>query len=186
MAVLGTIMSLLHTTIVNVALHTLTHDLHSSIARIQWVITGYLLTLAVVIPVSGWAARRLGARRVYVRSLVLFTAGSARCRLAHSTTMLVLFRVLQGIGGGNDRAGWADDRRGRRTQAHGQGDQRARRGDRAGARARPHGGRPDPRPPPLAMDLLHQRPDRRSCSSTSWPWPAEFEVDLARMRRERA
>ncbi|HSZ04072.1 MAG TPA: MDR family MFS transporter [Solirubrobacteraceae bacterium] len=98
--ILGMIMSILDTTIVNVALRTLGHDLHSSIAQIQWVVTGYLLSLAAVIPVTGWAARRFGAKRVYITSLVLFTAGSALCAVAGSTTSLVLFRVMQGVGGG--------------------------------------------------------------------------------------
>lgn len=98
--ILGMIMSILDTTIVNVALHTLGHDLHSSVSQIQWVVTGYLLSLAAVIPVTGWAARRFGARRVYMTSLVLFTIGSALCAMASTTTTLVLFRVLQGVGGG--------------------------------------------------------------------------------------
>jgi EmrB/QacA subfamily drug resistance transporter len=98
--ILGMIMSILDTTIVNVALHTLSHDLHSPLAQVQWVITGYLLSLAAVIPVTGWAARRFGAKQVYMTSLVLFTAGSALCGLSDSTTSLVVFRVLQGAGGG--------------------------------------------------------------------------------------
>ncbi|MCW3068352.1 MAG: family efflux transporter permease subunit [Solirubrobacterales bacterium] len=98
--ILGMIKSILDTPIVNVALRTLGHDLHSSISQIQWVVTGYLLSLAAVIPITGWAARRYGAKRVYLTSLVLFTAGSALCAIAASTTTLVLFRVLQGIGGG--------------------------------------------------------------------------------------
>jgi EmrB/QacA subfamily drug resistance transporter len=98
--ILGMIMSILDTTIVNVALHTLGHDLHSPISQIQWVITGYLLALAAVIPVTGWAARRFGARQVYLSSLVLFTVGSALCAVSNSTTSLVLCRVLQGAGGG--------------------------------------------------------------------------------------
>jgi EmrB/QacA subfamily drug resistance transporter len=98
--ILGMIMSILDTTIVNVALRTLGHDLHSNISQIQWVVTGYLLSLAAVIPLTGWASRRYGAKRVYLVSLVLFTAGSALCAIASSTTTLVLFRVLQGFGGG--------------------------------------------------------------------------------------
>src|SRR6266516_2491800 len=98
--ILGMIMSILDTTIVNVALRTLSHDLHSSISQIQWVVTGYLLSLAAVIPVTGWAARRFGAKRVYLTSLVLFTAGSAACGLSSTTTELIVFRVVQGIGGG--------------------------------------------------------------------------------------
>src|ERR1700693_6127372 len=99
-AMLGAVMSILDTTIVNVALASLGHDLHAALSQIQWVVTGNLLSLAAVIPVSGWAARRIGAKRVFMTSLVLFTAGSALCAVASSTTALVLFRVLQGVGGG--------------------------------------------------------------------------------------
>ena len=98
--ILGMIMSILDTTIVNVALDTLSRDLGSSISQIQWVVTGYLLSLAAVIPLTGWAARHFGAKHVYIGSIVLFTAGSALCGLASSTTSLVAFRVLQGVGGG--------------------------------------------------------------------------------------
>jgi MFS family permease len=72
--IIGSIMSILDTTIVNVALETLSHELHATISQIQWVVTGYLLSLAAVIPVTGWASRRFGAKRVYLFSLVLFTA----------------------------------------------------------------------------------------------------------------
>jgi EmrB/QacA subfamily drug resistance transporter len=98
--IVGSIMSILDTTIVNVALNTLGRELHSSIAQIQWVVTGYLLSLAAVIPVAGWAARRFGAKQVYLTSLVLFTAGSAMCGLASTATELIVFRVVQGVGGG--------------------------------------------------------------------------------------
>ena len=100
MVIVGAIMSILDTTIVNVALATLRRELHSSIAEIQWVITGYMLALAAVIPITGWAARRFGAKRVYLLSLVLFTGGSALCGAANSTEQLVIFRVIQGVGGG--------------------------------------------------------------------------------------
>src|SRR5437764_2917213 len=98
--ILGSIMSILDTTIVNVALDTLSRDLHSSIANIQWVVTGYMLSLAAVIPIAGWAARRFGAKPVYLVSLVLFTAGSALCGVAQSLDQLIVFRVIQGLGGG--------------------------------------------------------------------------------------
>jgi EmrB/QacA subfamily drug resistance transporter len=98
--ILGSIMSILDTTIVNVALATLGRDLHSSIAEIQWVVTGYMLALAAVIPVSGWTAERFGAKRMYLISLVLFTVGSMLCGISTTTTELVVFRVLQGVGGG--------------------------------------------------------------------------------------
>ena len=98
--VLGTIMAILDTTIVAVALATLARDFHTTITTIQWVTTGYLLALAVVIPLSGWAVHRFGAKPVYVISLALFITGSALCGLAWSASALVAFRVLQGLGGG--------------------------------------------------------------------------------------
>ena len=99
-AMLGAVMSILDTTIVNVALATLGKDLHSSLANIQWVVTAYMLALAAVIPVTGWASRRFGAKPLFLISLVLFTIGSLLCGLATSDTELILFRVLQGVGGG--------------------------------------------------------------------------------------
>ncbi len=98
--ILGMIMSILDTTIVNVGLDTLGRELHASISQIQWVATGYLLALAAVIPLTGWSARRFGAKRVYLSSIALFTVGSALCGVAGSATSLILFRILQGLGGG--------------------------------------------------------------------------------------
>jgi EmrB/QacA subfamily drug resistance transporter len=98
--ILGAIMSVLDTTIVNVALHDLSIDLHATLGGIQWVITGYLLSLAAVIPVTGWAVRRYSARRLYLIALVVFTLGSALCALAANTGELIAFRILQGVGGG--------------------------------------------------------------------------------------
>jgi EmrB/QacA subfamily drug resistance transporter len=98
--VLGAIMSVLDMTIVNVALDDLAKELHSPLQDIQWVVTGYMLALAAVIPVTGWAARRFGSRRLYLASLVAFTAGSALCGIAWSTGSLVAFRIVQGFGGG--------------------------------------------------------------------------------------
>jgi EmrB/QacA subfamily drug resistance transporter len=98
--VLGMIMSVLDTTIVNVALDSLSRDLHAPLNDIQWVVSSYLLALAAVIPVSAWATRRYGAYRIYMWALVLFTLGSALCGLATTTPELIAFRALQGIGGG--------------------------------------------------------------------------------------
>jgi EmrB/QacA subfamily drug resistance transporter len=98
--IIGSIMGTLDTTIVNVALDKLGTDLHRSIADTQWVITGYMLSFAAVIPITGWAARRFGAKPVYLLSLVLFTAGSVLCGVAQSLDQLIVFRVVQGIGGG--------------------------------------------------------------------------------------
>lgn len=98
--ILGIIMSILDTTIVNVALDTLSRDFDTSLTQIQWVATGYLLALATVIPLTGWAADRFGTKRLFMISIGLFVLGSALCGAAWSANSLIFFRVLQGIGGG--------------------------------------------------------------------------------------
>ncbi|GAB6903285.1 MDR family MFS transporter [Kineosporia succinea] len=97
---LGSFMAFLDSTIVNVALGPLTHDLNTDLATIQWVVTGYLLAMAAVIPVSGWAATRFGGARVYVAALGVFTLASLVCGLAGSIEMLIAGRALQGLAGG--------------------------------------------------------------------------------------
>jgi EmrB/QacA subfamily drug resistance transporter len=97
---LGAFMVALDMTMVNVALRTLQRDFHTSVTTIQWVSTGYLLALAMVIPVTGWAVERLGARNSWVAALLFFISGSILCGLAWSSGSLIAFRVLQGIGGG--------------------------------------------------------------------------------------
>jgi EmrB/QacA subfamily drug resistance transporter len=99
-AILGLVMAVLDTTIVNVALDTLSRDLHAPLMTIQWVSTGYLLSLAAVIPLSGWITERFGSKRTWIASIALFAAGSALCALASSAGELIFFRVLQGLGGG--------------------------------------------------------------------------------------
>ena len=98
--VLGTIMAILDTTIVSVALPTLAKDFSTSINTIQWVTTGYLLALAIVIPLSGWGVHRFGAKPVYIASLALFIGGSILCGVSWSVGALIAFRVVQGFGGG--------------------------------------------------------------------------------------
>jgi EmrB/QacA subfamily drug resistance transporter len=96
----GAIPSLLDTSIVNVAADTIGRDLHTTVPVIQWVITGYLLSFAMVIPLSGWALARFGGRAVWMFSLALFLAGSVACGAAWNIGSLIAFRVVQGIGGG--------------------------------------------------------------------------------------
>jgi EmrB/QacA subfamily drug resistance transporter len=97
---LGAIMVTLDMTMVNVALDTLVRDFHTSVATIQWVSTGFLLALAMVIPLTGWAVERFGAKPVWILSISVFIAGSMLCGLAWSAGSLIAFRVVQGIGGG--------------------------------------------------------------------------------------
>jgi EmrB/QacA subfamily drug resistance transporter len=98
--VLGVIMSILDTTIVNVALDSLARDFHASLTTIQWVSTGYLLALATVIPLTGWGVDRFGSKRLYTLAIALFAGGSVLSGLAWSPESLIAFRVLQGLGGG--------------------------------------------------------------------------------------
>ncbi|ROO87081.1 EmrB/QacA subfamily drug resistance transporter [Actinocorallia herbida] len=97
---LGAFMAFLESTIVNVALDTLTHELHAGLATIQWVITAYLLAMAAAIPISGWAAHRFGAVQVYVAGLAVFALASLLCGLAGSVEVLIAARALQGLSGG--------------------------------------------------------------------------------------
>ncbi len=98
--VLGAIMSILDTTVVNVAIKTLASSFHTTLPTIQWVATGYTLALATVIPLSGWIADRFGTKRLYMASIALFVIGSALSGIAGSATEIIIFRVLQGLGGG--------------------------------------------------------------------------------------
>jgi len=98
--VLGAIMAILDTTVVNVALQKLTIEFKTSFDVIQWVATGYLLALATVIPITGWASDRFGTKRLYMLSIVLFLAGSMLAGAAWNIETLIIFRVLQGFGGG--------------------------------------------------------------------------------------
>jgi EmrB/QacA subfamily drug resistance transporter len=97
--VFGGLMSMLDATIVNIAIRSLSLRLHVPLSNVQWVITGYLLALAAVIPMAGWIATRLGPRRVYAWSIAAFTLASAACGLATSAGELIAFRVIQGAFG---------------------------------------------------------------------------------------
>jgi EmrB/QacA subfamily drug resistance transporter len=97
---LGAVMSILDITVVNVAINRLAIDFNASLTTIQWVVTGYTLAIAAVIPLTGWAADRFGTKRLYLTSLVLFVGGSILCGAAWSAGSLIGFRVLQGLGGG--------------------------------------------------------------------------------------
>ncbi len=98
--IVGALMAILDTTIVNLALRDISRELGASLDTVQWTVTAYLLALATVIPLSGWISQRFDAKKVWMGSIVLFTAGSALCGLAWSPGSLIFFRVLQGLGGG--------------------------------------------------------------------------------------
>ncbi len=98
--VFGLFMDLLDMTIVNVAVPDLAREFDATTTQVQWVVTGYLLSLAVFIPVSGWLGDRFGTKKIFMLALFMFTSASFACGLAWSIESLIAFRVLQGVGGG--------------------------------------------------------------------------------------
>lgn len=99
-ALFGSLLSQLDATIVNVSLTSLAADLHSKLSVIQWVSSGYLLALTLVLPLNGWLVDRIGAKAVYLWCYTAFTVSSALCGMAWSADSLIAFRVLQGVSGG--------------------------------------------------------------------------------------
>lgn len=98
--VLGTFMATVDATIVSVGIDTLTEEFGASVAEIQWVSTAYLLAVVAAVPASGWLAGRFGGRRTWIAAVGVFLLGSLLCALAWSATSLIVFRVIQGLGGG--------------------------------------------------------------------------------------
>ncbi len=97
---IGSFMTLLDSTIVNVALPGITKDFHADVSQGELVVTLYLISLAIVIPLSGYLGERFGLKRVYMLTLTAFVLSSGLCAAAWSFPILVLFRFLQGLGGG--------------------------------------------------------------------------------------
>jgi DHA2 family multidrug resistance protein len=97
---LGMIMAIIDTTIVNVALAQIGGNLGASIDEVGWVATGYLLSAVIVMPLNGWLTARLGRRNYYAASVAIFTIASMLCGTATSIWQLVAYRMIQGIGGG--------------------------------------------------------------------------------------
>ncbi|HEY0246830.1 MAG TPA: MDR family MFS transporter [Gryllotalpicola sp.] len=98
--IVGGIAAILDSTMVTLAIHTLTVELHSTTGTIQWVTTGFLLAMAVAIPITGWAERRWGGKRVWMAALLIFVLASALCAMSWNDASLIGFRVLQGLGAG--------------------------------------------------------------------------------------
>jgi len=99
-AALGLFMAILDNTVVNVTLTPMAKALGATLSSIEWVVTGYFLAQAAVIPVAGYFSNRVGIKRLFIGCLTLFTLGSLLCGIATNERMLIGFRLLQGIGGG--------------------------------------------------------------------------------------
>src|ERR1700742_2705837 len=97
---LATFMEVLDTSIANVALPHISGNLSASADESTWVLTSYLVSNAIVLPLSGWFSSLIGRKKFYMICVAVFTVSSFLCGLAPSLGMLVLFRVLQGVGGG--------------------------------------------------------------------------------------
>ncbi len=98
--IVGMFMSILDTSIVNVAIPTIQNVFGTTTDKVQWIATSYTLVLGVVVPLSAWLSDRFGVARVYNWALLLFAAGSALCGLAWSLESMVVFRIIQAIPGG--------------------------------------------------------------------------------------
>src|SRR5881409_3272371 len=97
---IGTIMAVLDTSIVNVALADMSGTLGATIEQITWVVTGYMLANVLIMPIIGMLAARFGRKNLYLWSLAIFTLASMLCGLARTLPTMVLVRAFQGIGGG--------------------------------------------------------------------------------------
>src|SRR5476649_1322145 len=97
---LGLIMAIVDTSIVNVALNDMAGTLGASIDEIGWVATGYILANVIIMPLNGWLTARFGRRNFYAACIVIFTVASFLCGTATNVWQLVFYRVIQGLGGG--------------------------------------------------------------------------------------
>ena len=153
---LATFMEVLDSSIANVALPHIAGSLGATYDEVTWVLTSYLVSAAIVLPVSGWLSTVMGRKRFYMTCVMLFTISSFLCGIAPSLPVLIFTRILQGAGGGglqpSEQAILADTfpdreaRHGLRAVWHGGG---------GGARHRAHAGRLDHRQLQLALDFLH-------------------------------
>ncbi|REE83866.1 EmrB/QacA subfamily drug resistance transporter [Paenibacillus taihuensis] len=98
--VVGMIMVILDSTVMNIALPTLMEDFKSTVNTMQWSITAYTLALSAVIPLAGWLTDRFGAKQIFLLTIFLFAAGSLLCSFATTPEQLIIYRIIQGIGGG--------------------------------------------------------------------------------------
>ena len=96
----GALMATIDTSIVNVALPSIRGQLGASLQEITWISTAYMIAMVLVMPLTGFLGSFFGQKRVYIASMVIFTLGSILCGTARSLPMLVVYRIIQGLGGG--------------------------------------------------------------------------------------
>jgi DHA2 family multidrug resistance protein len=99
-AVLASLLEIIDTSIVNVAIPSMMGNLGATLDEISWVVTGYIIANAIVLPISSWLSKQFGRKLYYTSCIILFTASSVACGLSTSLDMLIFFRILQGLAGG--------------------------------------------------------------------------------------
>ena len=99
-AVLASLLEIIDTSIVNVAIPNMMGNLGATLEDISWVVTGYIIANAIVLPIAGWLGMQIGRKKYYVGCILLFTAASVACGFAPNLLTLSIFRVFQGLAGG--------------------------------------------------------------------------------------
>src|ERR1043165_3101752 len=99
-AVMASLLEIVDTSIVNVAVPTMMGNLGATLEDISWVVTGYIIANAIVLPLSGWLGERVGRQKYFTGCILLFTATSVACGLAPNLLTLTIFRIFQGLAGG--------------------------------------------------------------------------------------
>src|ERR1700712_364586 len=99
-AILASLLEIIDTSIVNVAIPTMMGNLGATLEDISWVVTGYIIANAIVLPIAGWLGLQMGRKFYYVGCILLFTLTSVACGLAPNLVTLVVFRIFQGFFGG--------------------------------------------------------------------------------------
>src|SRR5512135_3719057 len=98
--ILGSFMAILDTNIVNVALPKIMASFGTTVEQVEWVITGYMIAFAIIMPTTNWLRAVLGLKKIFIFSLILFCIGSALCGVAWDNDSLIVFRIIQALGGG--------------------------------------------------------------------------------------
>src|ERR1700722_3744164 len=99
-AVLASLLEIIDTSIVNVAIPTMMGNLGATLDEISWVVTGYIIANAIVLPIASWLSQQMGRKFYYTSWVLLFTAASVACGMAPNLSTLIVFRVIQGFAGG--------------------------------------------------------------------------------------
>ncbi len=97
---LGTMMEVIDSSIINIALPNMMGSLGANLDEVTWMVTGYIVANVTIVPISGWLSMRFGRKRYFLVSIALFTIASILCSFVHNLYLLILIRILQGIGGG--------------------------------------------------------------------------------------